>query len=100
MSQIFWIQKWEESERGWGSRPDGYTIHKVKEDINFMLANMRKKEEERGYSETNPPDEYTRPDGRPYQAEIQDEAIIKLVLESPFGIWGKNGHNYPKCISE
>jgi hypothetical protein len=21
------IQNWEESERGWGVRPDGYTIH-------------------------------------------------------------------------
>lgn len=26
MPQVI-VQKWEESERGWGTRPDGYSIH-------------------------------------------------------------------------
>jgi hypothetical protein len=30
-------QEWEESERGWGCRPDGYSLHLDKEDRNTYI---------------------------------------------------------------
>jgi hypothetical protein len=96
-STIVWIQKWEESERGWGTRPDGYTIHSRKEDIDNFLKAMRAREKEH-YGDTVP-DEYSRPDGDPYQAEILDGAVIAELFVSQYGIWGANRNNYPKPIN-
>ncbi len=32
------IQNWEESERGWGTRPDGWTIHIDREQSVRMIS--------------------------------------------------------------
>lgn len=66
----FWIQEWEESERGWGTRPDGFTVHSRKEDIQSFLEEMRRREmgtNGAGYV----PDCYTRPMGEPFEAEVE-----------------------------
>lgn len=81
------VQKWEESERGWGSRPDGFSLHLTDEDrkayIKEYWAGMPK--------ET--PDEYERPDGTPYKAEVSDSVFAK-VKASKNGI--RDYHNeYP-----
>jgi hypothetical protein len=58
------VQKWEESERGWGCRPDGYSIHPDeaarRRYVDAYWADMP--------DET--PDEYSRPNGTPYEAEV------------------------------
>lgn len=58
------IQKWEESERGWGTRPDGYSVHPNEEArqrfIDNYWANMPKEV----------PDEYSRPHGTPYETDL------------------------------
>ena len=73
-------QKWEESERGWGSSPDGYSLHVDKEALaKFVDA----------YWKTMPdevPDEYSRPDGTPYWCTVDDETYQQL-MESEHGIW-------------
>lgn len=97
-STIVWIQKWEESEAGWGTRPDGYTIHARKEDIILFRDAMREKERAAGYGAHNVPEEYSRPCGRPYQAEITDAVILAELSTSEHGIWGKTGNRYPEPI--
>ena len=74
-------QKWEESEQGWGTRPDGYSLHLTEEHrveyIAEYWAGMPKKI----------PDEYSRPDGQPYLCEVS-AAIYEEVKAS------KNGRAY------
>lgn len=87
---LVWIQEWEESERGWGVRPDGYTIHQREQDIQYFLGEIRATEAQemarKGQSGT--PDEYSRPSGKPFEALIRDDALIAKVKKAPFGLWG------------
>lgn len=71
-------QKWEESERGWGTRPDGYSLHLNEDD--------RKKYIEKYWAEMPNEilDEYSRPDGTPYWCEVSDKTFEKVRV-------GKNG---------
>jgi hypothetical protein len=74
------VQKWEESERGWGTRPDGYSLHCSLSDRATFI---------RKYWDGMPdevPDEYSRPCGAPY-AWNADEETYKKVQESTNGIW-------------
>jgi hypothetical protein len=81
------VQKWEESERGWGVRPDGYTIHPNAEALGrFIIAYWDRMPDKT-------PDEYSRPSGRPYYAEVSEEVFAKLTLAGE-GMWG-DGNNYP-----
>lgn len=60
-----WVQQWEESERGWGSRPDGFTCHWTKEDVKrFIDAHWASLPDEA-------PDEYSRPCGEPFEYEVE-----------------------------
>ena len=73
-------QKWEESERGWGTRPDGYSLH-VSEDDRARFIKT--------YWDGMPaevPDEYSRPDGTPYWCEVE-EAVYDEVAKGKCGIW-------------
>lgn len=87
------VQKWEESERGWGTRPDGYSLH---------LADADRKAFIKEYWDRMPdaaPDEYSRPDGTPYKAEVDAETYAKVKaskngisrLGSPPGSGGTDG---------
>lgn len=67
------VQKWEESECGWGSRPDGYSIHLTEADrVAYLKAESDSRHDE------VVPDEYSRPDGTPYLAEIDKKVYLKL----------------------
>lgn len=92
-----WAQTWTESERGWGQRPDGYTLHKTKEDIGFFLERMRAQEAEDYKGLT--PDEYSFPDSPPTLVEITDPATIASLLASTEGIWGP-GRFPPDALAE
>jgi len=67
-------QKWEESERGWGQRPDGYSLHLTEEDrVAYIKA----------YWEVMPsdvPDEYSRPCGDPFVCEVDKDTAEQLVF--------------------
>lgn len=73
------VQKWEESERGWGTRPDGFSLHLSEADrqayIEAYWAGMP----------DSTPDEYSRPDGKPYTALVDDKIFAK-VQKSQNGI--------------
>lgn len=65
-------QKWEESELGWGTRPDGYSLHLTEADRKAFIED---------YWATMPasaPEEYSRPDGTPYSAEVDAETFQKV----------------------
>jgi len=57
-------QKWEESERGWGTRPDGYSLHVTDADRKAFI-----KEYWDGMPDTVP-HEYGRPCGTPYACPV------------------------------
>lgn len=66
-------QPWEESERGWGVRPDGYSLHKSAADVETFI---------REYWAKQPPgpapDEYRRPSGIAYMVEV-DQKTFSLI---------------------
>ena len=68
------LQIWEESERGWGTRPDGCSMHiDLKERENYIqtIYDSRKSDE-------SIPNEYDRIVGEGVEAFIED-ALFKLV---------------------
>ena len=81
-------QKREETERGWGTRPDGFSLH-VSHDA---LARYIKE-----YWSTMPkavPYEYSRPDGTPYEVGVSDEVFARIEASGD-GIPYYYGWEYP-----
>lgn len=75
------IQDWEESERGWGVRPDGASLHLNLDDVTeYIKAHCADR--------TGPaPDEYDRPDGSPYEFHVTKEVYDKITSsKNKFGI--------------
>ena len=73
MNKVF-LQIWEESERGWGTRPDGCSMHiDLKERENYIqtIYDSRKSDE-------SIPNEYDRIVGEGVEAFIED-ALYALV---------------------
>jgi len=66
------IQHWEESERGWGIRPDGYSLHMTHQDaLDYVKKAM--KDQEKYFIKAGVkgvPYEYSRPCGEPQEVEI------------------------------
>lgn len=79
-------QKWEESERGWGCRPDGFSLHLTEDDrASFVYAHW----------ETLPdsvPDEYSRPSGTPFECPVTD-ALFERIKAAKNGVYGWTLHN-------
>lgn len=82
------VQKWEESERGWGTRPDGYSIHRHEYNRQSYISDYWNK-----MPRDEVPDEYERPCGTPYEAEVSDTEYEE-VCASKFGVRRYN-NNYP-----
>lgn len=77
---LAYCQYWEESEQGWGTRPDGSSLHlKLEEVANFCDEKMK---EQKKYFESigvsGVPLEYSRPCGKPVLVEISDELAKEL----------------------
>lgn len=77
------VQKWEESERGWGTRPDGYSLHLNDADREAYI---------KAYWDHMPntaPAEYSRPDATPYVADVEEtvyRAVAKARTEGKCGV--------------
>ena len=72
-------QQWEESERGWGARPDGYSLHLTQKDLDSYV---------KSYWDAMPnevPEEYSRPCGKPYLVKVGDKKF-KEIKKSKNGI--------------
>lgn len=92
------VQKWKEKERGWGERPDGYSLHLNDADRLAYIAE---------YWQSMPDtvqDEYSLPDGTPYQALVDTETFIKIAqtkngmifIGNPPGSGGIDGFVYAR----
>lgn len=67
MKKVF-LQHWEESERGWGIRPDGCSLHYSLEDRKKYVDSIYK------YRDTTSiPYEYERICGEPIEVSIKEE---------------------------
>jgi len=69
---------WEESERGWGTRPDGCSLHLTETDYRKF---------EKAYWAEMPnyiPDEYSRPGGNPERVSVS-ETLYEQIKESKNG---------------
>jgi hypothetical protein len=72
MNKIVIRRDWIETERGWGQRPDGYSLHLTPEDMRDFIDE---------YWESQPkevPDEYSSPTGYPYPHEVSPETYEEL----------------------
>ena len=76
------VQEWLESERGWGTRPDGYSLHLSEEDRKEYIA---------AYWEIMPdhaPNEYSRPTGDPFLRDVEPSTITALEEARKEGVCG------------
>jgi hypothetical protein len=83
-------QLWEESERGWGARPDGYTLHLTEADRRAFIADYWARQPR------EVPDEYSRPSGMPTVLDVNDE-VYGQVRAGRFGQWYSG--NPPKPVA-
>lgn len=72
--KVVYVQNWEESERGWGTRPDGFTVHTSQKQHEGYVVWYNKTFN--NLSEA--PDEYTRTCGRPIAVEVSDELYDRI----------------------
>lgn len=77
------IQIWEESERGWGTRPDGYSLHLTLADASDFRKQYLDHQHEyfESIGEKGVPDEYTRPCGEPYLVKVTEALYEQLTKE-------------------
>ena len=87
-------QKWEESERGWGTRPDGYSLHLTESSRQAFCQEYWDKMPQFA------PDEYSREDGRPYFVKVTEKVfteikksknVIQCFGSPPVGLDGQPG---------
>ena len=88
MTAYMYAQEWHESERGWGTRPDGYSIHAVQSDVAAYV---------KAYWDSMPdfvPDEYSRPVGKPFLTEVDDDIAEQALNSKERGVrlynWSPN----------
>lgn len=73
-------QLWEESEAGWGCRPDGWTVHETEVDRLAFVKEYQVRQPKKV------PSEYTRPCGSPFLMGIDGE-LYKKLRTSKNGVW-------------
>ena len=72
------VVDWEESEAGWGTRPDGWTLHSDRAAHRAFLAAMR--DREAAIHGGTVPAEYSRPVGRPRPVTVTAE-VADLIAD-------------------
>lgn len=84
-------QLWDESERGFGRRPDGWSVHKSEVDHKAFCKE---------YWDRQPkgpaPAEYTAECGSPFLMDLDARSkLYKSLMKSKNGVWGE-GNRPPK----
>lgn len=74
------VQKWIESERGWGQRPDGCSLHRSEKDRQDFCEHYWSQMPDK------PPDEYSKEAGQPFIVEVTFD-VFKELKTSKNGIW-------------
>lgn len=78
LEEVFHVS-WIESERGWGFRPDGCSLHLTKDDYQKFLKKYWDK------MPNSVPDEYSKPSGEPEIVYVSPE-LYKRIQRSYLGI--------------
>lgn len=78
-------QRWEESERGWGVRPDGCSLHLSETDRLAFCKEFWARERKNNIGGQTP-EEYSRESGRAILLDV-DDLTYALVSKSNNGIW-------------
>lgn len=84
MPASVFIQLWEESEAGWGVRPDGYSLALTAAELQTHIALMEQQQTDffKSRGVTGVPNEYTRKRGRIHE-RIVDTATHEKLLAAP-----------------
>jgi hypothetical protein len=88
MSKIFpiVIDTWTEHERGWGSRPDGMSLHLSTADHKAFVDAFNKKHN----NLPSAPDEYTTADNHPKVVDVPEslyKRLVDLKAKGETGMW-------------
>ena len=88
-------QDWTERERGWGMRPDGFTLHLTIEARNAYIKAYNAK-----YNNLpSAPDEYTHADGEAKLVQVSEKIYRKLVKhKDKNGLWGSGASYAPNSL--
>lgn len=86
------VQAWTESERGWGQRPDGLSLHRDEADLAEYVERHDKWQadinREAGMTTMAVPDCYTFAEGAPYYADITDDQMKEAVFAAILSHYG------------
>lgn len=80
------VDTWTEYERGWGSRPDGLSMHLNTTDHKKFLAEFNKKHN----NLPSVPDEYTTADNAPRVVDVPEslyQRLVDLKAEGKLGLF-------------
>lgn len=87
-------QEWEESEAGFGTRPDGWSVHKNMADRDAFVKDFWTRQRKLLGEAT--PHEYTRECGEPYLMDLDESGeLYQKLLKSENGVYGE-GNTAPK----
>jgi len=91
------IEEWTEYERGWGQRPDGFSIHLTRKDYDEFIADYWSRQ-----PKGHVPDEYSRESGNPISVVVESEDIIKALetagLKEKRSIWSTQDVGLTKLL--
>lgn len=88
-------QLWTEYELGWGSRPDGCSLHLGEADHKKFCEAYWKK------MPANAPDEYSTENGKPFLAVVNTELYGRLVASNGRqGIWVSASQMRPGAVRQ
>jgi len=77
--------EWTETERGWGQRPDGYSLHASRKDADEYIGKHWDRMHEL-YGPESVPDEYSFPDN-PRLVEVNEKTFKEVELKGSVRYW-------------
>lgn len=93
-------QAWTEHEAGWGSRPDGYTLHLTEEHRKEFTDDYLKRQDDLSPG-SGTPAEYSVPE-TPFIADVDDIVFKKLKdnfeTQGVKGMWSTDNKTPPKAV--
>lgn len=99
MTKTIIVQNWIESERGWGQRPDGYSIHLTNVDrAQFIQDYWAGMPDGPAQGAGPPPDEYSAPSGVGELIELPED--LEHVVGMLEGTYGARLHSVGESITD